>query len=185
MKSLFKFRYPKLVTLIGIIILTYVIFTNFPMAFQASPVKGMGYLGALIAGALFSFGFTTPISIALLVTLAPENIFVAGFIGGFGALCADLIIFHLIRFSFMDEFKRLEKTPPMKKLERVLHHSLGKRLRNYLLFIFAGIIIASPLPDEVGVTMLAGLTKIRPVVFSIISYILNSLGIIAVLILSG
>ena len=51
------------------------------------------------------------------------------------------------------------------------------------MYAFAGILIASPLPDEAGVTMLAGLTKISVKSLALISFILNTLGIIILLIL--
>jgi len=47
--------------------------------------------------------------------------------------------------------------------------------------IFAGFVIASPLPDEIGVSLLAGTTKISTRTFAILSYFLNTAGIFIVL----
>ena len=63
----------------------------------------------------------------------------------------------------------------------------GNKLTRFFktkLFIFftpliAGLIIASPLPDELGVTML-GLSKIKDKTFLLISFIANGVGILAV-----
>ena len=49
------------------------------------------------------------------------------------------------------------------------------------MYAFVGILIASPLPDEIGVIMLAGLTKINFKILAIISFILNTLGILIIL----
>jgi uncharacterized membrane protein YdjX (TVP38/TMEM64 family) len=49
------------------------------------------------------------------------------------------------------------------------------------MYAFAGILIASPLPDEAGVIMLAGLTKIKTWALAIISIILNTIGILIML----
>jgi uncharacterized membrane protein YdjX (TVP38/TMEM64 family) len=49
------------------------------------------------------------------------------------------------------------------------------------MYAIAGLIISSPLPDELGVSMLAGLTTINAKKLSIISFIMNSLGILIML----
>jgi len=48
---------------------------------------------------------------------------------------------------------------------------------------YLGILIASPLPDEAGVIMLAGLTKIKSNVFAILSFSLNTAGILILLLI--
>jgi len=53
-------------------------------------------------------------------------------------------------------------------------------IRHYLLYVFAGIILATPLPDEVGVSMLAGLTTIKPMKLAIIGFILHSAAIFCI-----
>lgn len=54
-------------------------------------------------------------------------------------------------------------------------------LKKYLIVILAGFIIASPLPDEIGVSLLASSGIISMKKFSVISYVLNTLGIFAIL----
>ena len=56
--------------------------------------------------------------------------------------------------------------------------NFSRRFRIYLLYAFAGLIIASPLPDEVGVMMLSGLTSINTKTMILISFLFNSLGIL-------
>jgi len=51
------------------------------------------------------------------------------------------------------------------------------------MYLFAGLFIASPLPDEAGVIILAGPTKLSTKALSVISFILNSLGILVILFL--
>lgn len=51
----------------------------------------------------------------------------------------------------------------------------------YLSTGVAGFIIASPLPDEIGVTLLAGVTKIETRVVAVVALTLNTVGIFAVL----
>jgi uncharacterized membrane protein YdjX (TVP38/TMEM64 family) len=45
----------------------------------------------------------------------------------------------------------------------------------------AGFFIASPLPDEIGVSLLAGFTRIEEKKFALVSFALNTLGIIVLL----
>ncbi len=178
---LFKFKYPKLVILILSIILAYLIFSN---SNAKSFILGLGefsYFGTFIAGMLFSFGFTSPFSAGFFIVLNPENILLTGVIGGVGALLSDLLIFSFIRVSFKDEFKRLEKTRLIKGIKIEIEEDFGKKIKVYLMYAIAGIMIASPLPDEIGVIMLAGLTKIKLNVLSVISFILNTLGILILL----
>jgi hypothetical protein len=144
----------------------------------------IGYLETFIAGMLFSFGFSTPFAIGFFLIAKPENIFLAALIGGAGALISDLLIFKLIRFSFMDEFKRLEKTTAIKEINHLLNSRWIYKIKIYLLYIFAGLVIASPLPDELGVSMLAGLTKIKTHILVIVSFIMNSLGIFIMLLIA-
>lgn len=185
MRILFKFPYPKLLLLLVMVVISYGLFSNDAVQAWVRAINPDGYAMALVAGVLFTFGFTTPIAIGVFAVLNPGNIFLAAFIGALGAVMGDLLIFHLIRFSFMDEFTRLSKTPLFKKINKEITFTRHKKLKNYLLFACAGLIISSPLPDELGVTMLAGLTHIKPHVFAIISFCFNFLGILAIFLLSS
>jgi len=78
----------------------------------------------------------------------------------------------------MDEFKRLEKTKIIKDIREEMKIHLSHKIRSYLLYALAGIVIASPLPDEVGVTMLAGLTSIKPKIMILLSFLFNCFGIL-------
>ena len=182
MKRLFKFHYPKLIILALAIVAAYAIFTN---AFVISWLTNLEFLhrnwAALLAGILIAFGFTAPFGIGLLIALNSGSFWLTALIGASGALLADILIFKTIRFSFMDEFERLEKTSAFEFVEREFKHDFKAHVRNYLLYIFAGLVIASPLPDEVGVVMLAGLTRIRPFLFIAMSFALHLLGIAVIL----
>jgi hypothetical protein len=181
MKRLFRFRYPKLVLLIVFSILAYYIFSNDAVQEFVYGLNRLSYLGIFIAGVFFSFGFSTPFSTGFFLIASPDNIFIAAIIGGFGAMLADLSIFKLIKISFMDEFRRLEKTKLLREFNGVFHQKFLVHVKLYILYACAGIIIASPLPDEIGVSMLAGLTRIKASVLSVISFVMNTLGILLLL----
>lgn len=181
LKLISGFDYPKLTLLVIAIITAYFIFSNPKVDVFVLSLNNLGYLGVFIAGIFFAFGFTAPLSAGFFITLNPENILLAGILGGIGAMISDLLIFKFIRFSFMDEFQRLEHTKTMRKLSNLIEKTLGHKIRIYFMYAFAGILIASPLPDEAGVIMLAGLTKIRAKILALISFILNTLGILILL----
>ncbi|MDO8467559.1 MAG: hypothetical protein Q7S56_01260 [Nanoarchaeota archaeon] len=174
----FHFPYKKLFILIVLAILAYIIFRNPEVQSFVSSLGSLKYLGIFIAGMLFTFGFTTPFAVGFFIILNPSNPFLVAIIGGIGALLGDLLIFSFIRFSFMDEFKRLEKTRVIMSLRKEMKLHLSHRIRLYTLYTLAGIIIASPLPDEAGVIMLAGLTHIKIKIMAVISFTFNTLGIL-------
>ena len=175
-----RIKYPKFLLLILTFIAAYILFRGRNFLLLHSFLLSLGYAGTFLAGILFTYGFTAAPATAILLILAKEqNLLLAGFIGGFGALIGDLLIFGFIRFSFSDELKKLSE-------ERIVIHLNNKThplLKKYLIPVVAGFIIASPLPDEIGVSLLAASRKISTRLFSIISYILNTAGIFVVLII--
>ncbi|MFH1072739.1 MAG: hypothetical protein V1743_04895, partial [Nanoarchaeota archaeon] len=76
-----------------------------------------------------------------------------------------------------DEIERLKK-------ERLVKHMYTKTpgfIKKYFIPVIGGFIIASPLPDEIGISLFAASTKISTRVFSIMSYVLNTIGIFIIL----
>jgi hypothetical protein len=180
-KNRFKFRYPKITIFALIVVLAYFIFSNPSITFALSHIKGFEYLGAFIGGLLFSYGFTTPFAIGLFISIEPSNIPLAATLGGIGALFSDLVIFAIVKKSFMNEFREIENCKPVKLFERKIKSNLSKRVQLYLLYVTAGLVIASPLPDEIGVGILAGIGHIKPAAFSVISFVFNTLGVLVIL----
>jgi hypothetical protein len=181
-RNKFRFKYPKLCLLLLSILLAYFLFSNNTFYSWASGLGNMNiYLGAFVAGILIAFGFSSVLGVGLFIILQPSNIFLAAFIGGLGAMISDLIIFKTIKVSFEDEFEELKKTNALKKIKAIVENNKHVLLKHYLLYAFAGITIATPLPDEIGVSMLAGLTTIKPSLMTIISFILHTSAIFLIL----
>ena len=183
MKRLFSIKYPKIFILIITIILAYLLFSQTSITkYIQEATENQSYLLIFIGGLLFSFGFTTPFSIGLFMSIVPKNLFLAIIIGGIGASISDLLIFKIIKISFMKEFKELEKTFLVKEIIKETH-KIPRKIKHYLIYIFAGIIIASPLPDEFGITMLAGLSTIKTIPLTLLSFTFNTLGILILLLI--
>jgi len=180
-EDIFAFKYPKLFLLFSLIVAAYFIFSR-PFASEWIELfNGLGHVGTFISGALTALGFSAPFGIALLINLTPENILLAVFVAGAGATIADLLIFKIIKSSFMDEFKQLEKTKAIHEIEEIVNKNKHVLIRHYLLYVFAGLILATPLPDEIGVSMLAGLTTIKPLKLAVISFLLHTTAIFCIL----
>lgn len=177
-------KYPKTLALVGMILLAYFIFMERSFMPFKDAVSALGYVGTFILGGLYAYGFTAPPSAALFMVIASEqNLWLAAMVGGLGALISDIILFKLVRHSVMEEirmilngkfFMRLRSLIPIRK----------KHPFKMLLYTITGIfVLASPLPDEIGVSMLAVHTRISSKAFMIISYIANTVGILFFLVL--
>ncbi|MBS3096182.1 hypothetical protein J4480_01970 [Candidatus Woesearchaeota archaeon] len=182
LKTMHPFRYlekyPKFLLLFITFLIAYLMFYGKDYAPFRDFIAGLGYSGTFVAGIMFAYGFTAAPATAVFLILAQhQNIYLASLIGGLGALISDLFIFSFIRLSFVNEIRKLSK----EKIVRYFNGRLPGRLKEYLLPVVAGFIIASPLPDEIGVAMLAASKVISTKIFSVVSYALNTIGIFAVL----
>ncbi len=182
---LYKFKYPKLTLLVLSVIVAFFLFTNPKTENFISGLEEFSYFGVFIAGMLFPFGFTAAFSVGFFITLNPENIILNGGIGALGAAVSNLLIFSLVRFSFKEELfsfeKRIEKVRVVKEVEEAFKNSFKGKIRHYLMYVFIGILIASPLSDEVADVILAGFTKIKPGILFLLSFILHFIGIVILL----
>ncbi len=180
--ALAKIKYPKLsmfaVTVAVAIVLfyeasTYESFNNF--------ILSLGYIGTFFAGVFYAYGFTAAPATAVLLLLAKEqHLFIAVLIGGLGALLSDLLIFNFVRHSFIGEIRRLKEERFMKFIAKKVKGLFG-RFYKYVFPAIASFLIASPLPTEVGVTMMASLRKLSLKKFMVIAYFFHSLGMLIIL----
>ncbi len=172
-----RFKYPKFALLIISIVVAYFLFKNPVIQGFVLGLDDLNYLGMFIAGILFALGFTAPFAVGFFIVSNPENIILSAFVASIGALFTNLLIFNFIKFSFRDELKRLEKTYIIKEIEYLVDKEFDKRVRLYLLYVLAGILIASPLPDGIADTILGGFTKINPYMFAVFSFCFSFIGI--------
>ncbi|HLP79052.1 MAG TPA: hypothetical protein VK158_00295 [Acidobacteriota bacterium] len=168
------FRYPKFTFLLLTIVASYLFYDSPVSAHIATFFDSLGYFGFAILGIFFAYGFTAAPATAIFMHLAPDyNIFLAAALGGVGAYAGDLMIFLFIRHSFKDEVRRLQQEQIVKSFRM----KIPSKARQVLLAAFAGFVIASPLPDELGVAMLASSSRISKRLFAAISYSFNTVGI--------
>ncbi len=130
-------------------------------------------IGVFFAGILFTSLFTTPIAIAMFITLsaAVNPIAMAG-IGALGAVVGDVVLFSLVRFSFQKDVEHLLSVPRYRRFFAIFH----RRMFRWILPFVGAVIIASPLPDELGVGLM-GVSRMKTRSLVVVSYIMNAIGI--------
>lgn len=132
-----------------------------------------GYVGAFIAGILFVSTFTIATAAVILLvlaeTLSPIEI---GIIAGLGAVVGDLTIFRFIKDGLMEEVSPIYKRLGGGHVNKILH----TKYFSWTLPVIGAVIIASPFPDEIGVSLM-GIAKMKTYQFIILSFILNAIGI--------
>lgn len=131
------------------------------------------WIGSLISGVLFTSVLTTPLSIAAIAEIAGHApVWLVASIGGLGALLGDLILFSLFRGHVANDIAFLTRSHKFDRLKNIFHLKIFR----WTIPLFGALIIASPLPDELGLAMM-GLAKTRLAVFIPISFLMNMLGI--------
>ena len=133
----------------------------------------LGYLGAFIAGALFVSTFTVATGAVILLVLAESLSPVElALIGGLGSVLGDFFIFKFIKNSLSIEITEIYNHFGGNHLSKILH----TKYFSWTLPVIGAIIIASPFPDELGVSLL-GISRMKTYQFLILAFILDFLGI--------
>lgn len=133
----------------------------------------LDYFGAFLGGILFSSTFTVSFSLIILIALAKSlSPIVVSLIAGFGAMAGSFLFLHLFRDEIVRDLEPIYEQLGGNHLHRILH----TKYFAWTLPIIGAIIIASPLPDEIGVSLL-GLSRMRPSRFLLLSFFLNTIGI--------
>lgn len=137
----------------------------------------LGYLGAFIAGMLFVSTFTVTTGAVILLVLAERfSPIEIGIIAGFGAVIGDFVIFKFVKDGLIEEVREVYgKIDHHNHLLKILHTNYF----SWMFPVFGAIVIASPLPDEIGVSLM-GISKMKTYQFFILSFILNAIGIFLV-----
>ncbi|MEK7514475.1 MAG: hypothetical protein AAB587_01500 [Patescibacteria group bacterium] len=139
-------------------------------------VQGLRFFGSFIAGIFFTSVFTLAPSTVVLGEIArSESLFLVALFGAIGAVIGDMVLFLFIRDHLSKSISSFFTKLKIKHFHSFLRTRMGKRLATLL----GAVIIASPLPDELGLTLM-GLSKTQAVVVAPLSFLMNFLGILAV-----
>lgn len=136
--------------------------------------------GSFIAGMGFTSLFTlAPASVVLIEIAQLSSPLTVSLIGAAGAVLGDLFLFMFVRDSISKNATMLLNEPLRRRLRVLRHH----RLLHWVLPVTGAIIIASPLPDELGLALM-GFSRMQMKYFVPISYVMNFLGILSITVLA-
>ncbi|NBV76585.1 hypothetical protein EBR66_00215 [bacterium] len=135
------------------------------------------YVGSFVAGIFFtSFITIAPASVAF-AELAPHaSTLEISFFGALGAVIGDLTIFLFIRDRLVEDVMHFILIPQGKRWRALLRR---KHLR-YLMAFLGALIVASPLPDEIGLAMM-GISRMKTSLLVPIAFVTNYIGIAALI----
>lgn len=143
--------------------------------FHALIEASMQYLmfANLMAGVMFTSLFTlAPATVAFIELSEVQPLMPIVIAGASGAVLGDLFLYLFVRDTISDDIALMMSRRWRHRLGALLHH----RALSWAVPIVGALIIASPLPDELGIALM-GLSKTRLVVLLPISFCMNALGI--------
>ncbi len=188
----YQWKYRNLLLLASSLVLAYYMMKNPQMISFIEGLGNFGYPAAFLLGMLFTYAFTTvPATVAIFSLGEVLNPILTALIGAVGSVIGNYIIFKLVRDRLLKEINMLSKevntlTKPVSALFfwdemriRIWRTISKSKVWNMLVPVFAGFILASPIPDEVGVAIF-GAVRFNPEKFLVVSYLLHFVGILAV-----
>ncbi len=139
----------------------------------------LGYFGIFITGVFFVSTFTVaPASILLFSFLDKFDSVSIAFLAGLGAVLGDYLIFRFFKDKVFEELKHAMKGFRKFHIKHLFHTPFFA----WFTPVLGAIIIAVPFfPDEIGVGLI-GMTKLKNWQFLVLSFILNSVGILLLVI---
>lgn len=137
------------------------------------PVK---FVADFVAGLFYATFLTSPISVAMLISLANEgNPIITAVVAGFGAMIGDLLVIRILKKDVTKDIATLASDLKLKRVKGLIR----KYSLDALLPIIASLLIASPLPDEIGLVLLSE-TKLTYKELMALSYFLNTVGMLII-----
>ncbi len=131
------------------------------------------FLLAIIFGALFTTIFTiVPASVALVEMSSTIHPVTISILGGIGAMLIDSIIASFVRKDITRDLKGISRMSFKWHFISLFHFGFLK----WLSFIVGLLVIASPLPDELGLFFI-GISKVRGKYLPFVFFLANFLGI--------
>lgn len=135
-------------------------------------IENLGFIGGIIAGMLSISFVTAAPAVVLLVDLAGKvEPHVLALMWATGSTLGDWITVRFYQEGVFHELKPLFRKLHLKSLVRVMK----SRFTSWILFLVGAVIIATPLPDEVGLGLM-GLSRIKRPYMVFMCFLLNLVG---------
>jgi hypothetical protein len=133
-------------------------------------------LPIFLAGMAFTSVFTiTPAAVILAKLSLIQPLWLVSLLGALGAVCTDIIIFSFFKQRISEDLNTVIKSS--RWLRPILIIQKARTFR-WVSLVVGAFIIASPLPDELGLAIM-GITKVSFRIFIPLAFVLNTLGILA------
>ena len=159
-----RIKYPNIILFLLSVVLA-VVLSRLGVFDNLAHLGDLDYLGAFISGLLWPFTFATPLATASFFYLGKANsIWSIVAVGSLGALVSDIIIWKFFKGGIFTEFENIwERYQNYEKRRHHFSHIHRPHLIQlfhskpfHFLSLFLGILVLfSPLPDEIGLEMLA------------------------------
>ncbi len=170
-------RYFTILIFAGSVVLALLLAQRGIFTRATAHIGAFGYVAALGAGMLFASTPTAASAAVVFVDLGKQlHPLLLAILGGVGAACGDLLFYSTFKKSFLFETKTLLKKILSVQSVDALKAALKKKHFRFFLAILAATLIASPLPDELGLALLS-IIDFKPKYLSIIGFVLNGFGI--------
>ncbi len=172
-------NYPKLSAVLLSYIIVFGLFAIIGPADVHHLVEPLGIGGIIVAGALYTYGFTASLGAVLLVAITPDySPFLMAFLGALGATAADITIFKFLKGNLRHEVQRIARFKPVRQIlaSPLIKNRAARSMLGFL-------VVASPLPDEIGVAFLS-MTKMSLSQFRLVTFAANFVGVYALTALS-
>ena len=172
-----QYEYKHTTLALTFVILFIILFDSTLVSTLLAWVRNMGYVGVFITGMLSVSFFTLVPSVVLLVEMAPHyDPFAMAVVAGAGAMVGDWAIMFFFREKVFEELTPLLRHFHIPRLARLMKHKYA----SWVFFVFGAIVVATPLPDELGLALL-GISHFRASYVLAICFVLNALGIFGII----
>lgn len=166
----------KLACFVVILAISFYLVSVLDVMFIADQTFFVKLAAAFMAGIFYTSFLTAPLSLIILIALGINtNVYLVTVVSGMGAVVGDLIIVRFFRVIFGG----ITKITPRGFITKI-KLTLKYYHLDILAWIIGSIIVASPFPDELGLILL-GASKLSYFKLAILTFILNSLGILIIL----
>lgn len=146
-----RFEYKHTTLLVASLAIFILLLDTAIMTSFLGAIEGLGALGMFLAGVLYVSVFTAAASVVIIYEMAQTfNPWLVILIASLGTVLGDLLIMLTFENKFAGELTRILQKLKFDKVLGVL-----KRPKLRPLFLMIGLaIVGSPIPDEVGITLM-------------------------------
>ncbi len=182
MKKRLKIKYPKLLVFLITVILAMTLFYEWMnLKVFHDFLTSLWYVWTFLGWLFYSYWFTSTSATGILLIIAEENILVLSIVtASIWAFISDMVIFLFAKNHLLQEITMFKEEKYIIKFRNFLKNTLWHKYI-HIMPIVAGILIMTPLPTEIGITILASKHNMSTKTFMIMTYILHTIWIAIIL----